>query len=59
MGDPRIANSKELNPYRLRINGYRVLLSRARDGMIIFVPPIERLRETHRALKDAGCQDLP
>lgn len=52
-------NSKELDPYRLRINAYRVLLSRGRDGMIIFVPPVERLRETHRVLIDAGCQELP
>lgn len=51
-------NSKELDPYRLRINAYRVLLSRGRDGMIIFVPPVERLQETHRVLVDAGCQEL-
>jgi hypothetical protein len=51
-------NSKELDPYQLRINGYRVLLSRGRDGMTIFVPPIERLRETYRVLIDAGCQEL-
>lgn len=51
-------NSKELDPYRLRINAYRVLLSRGRDGVIIFVPPVERLQETHRVLIDAGCQEL-
>ena len=51
-------NSKELDPYRLRINAYRVLLSRGRDGMIIFIPPVERLQETHRVLIDAGCQEL-
>jgi hypothetical protein len=44
--------------YRLRINAYRVLLTRGRDGMIIFVPPIEQLRETRRVLIDAGCQEL-
>lgn len=51
-------NSKEQDPYRLRINGYRVLLSRSRDGMVIFVPPIELLQKTLRTLKDAGCEDL-
>jgi hypothetical protein len=51
-------SSRELDPYRLRINAYRVLLSRGRDGMIIFVPPIDRLRNTRSVLLDAGCQLL-
>jgi hypothetical protein len=55
--EPR--NSRELDPHRLRINGYRVLLSRGRDGMVVFVPPIEQLEKTYRVLIDAGCQELP
>jgi hypothetical protein len=51
-------NSRERDPYRLRINGYRVLLTRGRDGMIVFVPPIERLRRTARLLAAAGCHQL-
>ena len=54
--DPR--RSQERDPYRLRVNGYRVLLSRGRDGMIIFVPPIELLQRTYAVLLDAGCQEL-
>jgi hypothetical protein len=50
--------SREMDPYRLRINGYRVLLTRGRDGMIIFVPPVEKLHETRRILLEAGCQEL-
>lgn len=50
--------SLELDPYRLRVNGYRVLLTRGRDGMIIFVPPIEPLNRTYDVLLKAGCKEL-
>jgi hypothetical protein len=53
-----IRNPREIDPYRLRLNCYRVLLTRGRDGMIIFVPPIERLRQTRSVLLDAGCSEL-
>lgn len=48
----------ERDPYRLRVNAYRVLLTRGRDGMVIFVPEIERLHRTYEALLDAGCYQL-
>jgi hypothetical protein len=54
--DPR--RSQERDPYRLRLNGYRVLLTRGRDGMIIFVPPTDILQRTYSVLLDAGCQIL-
>jgi hypothetical protein len=50
--------SQERDPYRLRLNNYRVLLSRGRDGMIIFVPPIDRLEHTLALLLEAGCRRL-
>lgn len=31
--------SKAKDPHRLRVNSYRVLLSRGRDGIVVFLPP--------------------
>lgn len=43
----------------LRRNAYRVLLTRGRDGCVIFVPPIaEKLRETYLYLRECGFKDL-
>jgi hypothetical protein len=53
-----ITRSKAHDPHRLRINAYRVLLSRGRDGMIIFVPPIAQLNETFALLVASGCDIL-
>ncbi len=50
--------SSAIDPLRLRINSYRVLLTRGRDGMIIFVPPIGELDLTFAALRRAGCEEL-
>jgi hypothetical protein len=46
------------DPFQLRVNSYRVLLTRGRDGMILFVPALERLDETYAYLKGAGVQEL-
>ncbi len=46
------------DPHTLRINSYRVLLTRGRDGMAIFVPPIAQLDSTFDALIQAGCKRL-
>jgi hypothetical protein len=43
---------------KLRINSYRVLMSRGRDGMAIFVPPLVELDATYHALVTAGCREL-
>ena len=50
--------SQARDPRRLRINAYRVLLSRGRDGMIIYVPPIPLLDATYDILLQAGCRPL-
>ncbi|MDZ7632850.1 MAG: DNA/RNA helicase domain-containing protein [Gemmatimonadaceae bacterium] len=42
------------DPFQLRINAYRVLLTRGRDATIVFVPPIEEMDETFAYLVDAG-----
>jgi DUF2075 family protein len=47
------------DPHRIRLNSYRVLLSRGRDGFIIFAPPTKELEETVRVLHDAGVRPLP
>jgi hypothetical protein len=60
---PPMNRSSAKDPHRLRINAYRVLLSRGRDGMVIYVPPIPTLDETFALLVQAGCdvlsQDAP
>jgi hypothetical protein len=43
---------------QLRRNAYRVLLTRARDGVVVFAPPIPALDETHAYLAAAGFRDL-
>jgi len=50
--------SKARDPHRLRMNSYRVLLSRGRDGFIIFVPPEPKMMSTYQALKSAGMREL-
>ena len=46
------------DPHQLRINSYRVLLTRGRDGMIIVVPPHIDFEATYCALLQGGCIDL-
>ena len=43
---------------QMRVNAYRVLLTRGRDGTIIFVPPIKELDETYVYLLDCGIPEL-
>lgn len=45
------------DPHRLRMNAYRVLLTRGREGMVIFVPPepATRMDATLHALISAGA----
>ena len=42
------------DPLRLRLNSYRVLLTRGRDGLVIFVPPESKMDRTFTALRSAG-----
>ena len=50
---------KARDPHRLRLNAYRVLLSRGRDGFVIFMPPEQALMDTYYILLDAGVHGLP
>lgn len=52
------ARSTAKDPRRLRMNAYRVLLSRGRDGMLLFVPPMTTLDATADILQRAGCRLL-
>ena len=47
------------DPHRLRINSYRVLLSRGRDGMVIYVPPEGKMDTTMDILGRMGLKRLP
>jgi hypothetical protein len=43
----------------LRVNAYRVLLTRGRDGCVTFIPPIpDKMRETYKYLVDCGFKAL-
>jgi hypothetical protein len=44
--------------YQLRVNAYRVLLTRARDATVIFVPPMPLLDETYSYLLACGFLEL-
>jgi DUF2075 family protein len=50
--------SKAHNPHQLRVNSYRVLLSRGRDGFAIFIPNERTLDATYNALIAAGVHSL-
>ncbi len=44
--------------HRLRLNSYRVLLTRGREATVIFVPPVTDLDETAQYLSDCGILQL-
>ncbi|HEX4825833.1 MAG TPA: DNA/RNA helicase domain-containing protein [Candidatus Polarisedimenticolaceae bacterium] len=46
------------NPHQLRLNAYRVLLTRGRDGTVIFVPPLLELDDTADFLSACGFVSL-
>lgn len=50
--------AKVKDPYQLRLNAYRVLLTRGRDGTVIFLPPMPELDETFTFLAEAGVMVL-
>lgn len=47
------------NPEQIRRNAYRVLLTRGRDGIVVFVPPSPLLDHTENALLASGIRPLP
>jgi DUF2075 family protein len=50
----RGTRGKVYDPFRLRVNVYRVLLTRGRDGAVTFVPPLAHLDGTHDYLGRCG-----
>lgn len=46
------------DPFRLRLNAYRVLLTRARDACVVFVPSLDLLDETFEHLLACGWRSL-
>jgi hypothetical protein len=50
--------AKAKDPHQLRVNSYRVLLSRGRDGFLVWVPPEVALDPTFAALVQAGLRVL-
>jgi len=55
---PAAPRSKAKDPHRLRVNSYRVLLTRGRDGFFIFVPKEIGMETTYAALVRAGVREL-
>jgi len=55
---PPAKRSKAKDPHQLRVNSYRVLLTRGRDGFIVFVPNEFGMRATYEALNAAGVREL-
>lgn len=49
---------KVRDPWQLRANAYRVLLTRARDATIVFVPRLPELDETYAYLRGSGFRPL-
>lgn len=48
--------SRLRDPHRIRLNAYRVLLTRGRDGAVVFLPPGENMDQTFAALCRAGFE---
>jgi hypothetical protein len=48
----------QVDPHQLRLNSYRVLLTRSREGMVIFIPPEAQFDLTEHALLAAGARIL-
>jgi len=46
------------DPFQLRLNSYRVLLTRGRDGTVVFIPPLPELKETSEFLTKSGFRKL-
>ncbi|MGN0177410.1 MAG: DNA/RNA helicase domain-containing protein [Methanobrevibacter sp.] len=48
--------NSDANTYRR--NSYRVLLTRGRDGFIVFVPPVDKLDSVYELLLSVGIKEL-
>jgi hypothetical protein len=54
----RGTKDKVHDPLRMRRNVYRVLLTRGRDGTVVFVPPDPTFDETARYLEECGFRGV-
>ena len=54
----RKGHSKVRDPWQLRANAYRVLLTRGRDAHVVFVPGLGYLDETWNYLRACGFRSL-
>jgi hypothetical protein len=50
--------AKVRDPFQLLVNAYRVLLTRARDVSVVYVPHLAELDETHEHLGACGIRPL-
>lgn len=50
--------ARVVDPFQIRLNAYRVLLTRGREGTIVFVPPDPLLDETWEHLLACGFRGL-
>jgi len=46
------------DPFQLRMNSYRVLLTRGRDATVVFIPDLNELKETWNYLQSCGFKVL-
>ncbi|WP_045499530.1 DNA/RNA helicase domain-containing protein [Vibrio hyugaensis] len=46
------------DPYQIKLNSYRVLMTRGRDGVILFFPQESLFDETYAFFESAGGQEL-
>lgn len=53
-----LPQAKVRDPFQLRQNAYRVLLTRGRDGTVVFVPPLAILDETFSYLQQSGMSTM-
>ncbi|MDB4909080.1 MAG: hypothetical protein JWO05_3864 [Gemmatimonadetes bacterium] len=53
-----LRSAKVRDPFQLRVNAYRVLLTRGRDGTVVYVPPLSELHDTYAFLVAAGFREL-
>ena len=54
----RPMQSADSNDNRYRVNSYRVLLTRGRDGLLVFVPPESKLSPIYDLLCKVGLEEL-
>ena len=54
----RKGHSQVRDPWQLRANAYRVLLTRGRDAHVVFVPELDYLDETWSYLRACGFRSL-